>query len=135
MKKLLAVLLVCVMALSMSGIVLAETSAEGLVPGTIVTEDAASPTGYTVTFTFESADAASVQLDVGANYYARPNYSAGWSDQPTLGTQPDTVVSPYDWTPDLIGEGYEGCIIDLEKVDGTDLLDCLPSAGSRTDPV
>ena len=98
MKKLLAVLLVCVMALSMSGIVLAETSAEGLVPGTIVTEDAASPTGYTVTFTFESADAASVELDAGANYYARPNDSAGWSDN-----QPRSARSRIPSFPPMIG--------------------------------
>lgn len=121
MKKLLAMLLICAMALGMSGIASAETNDLSLMPGTTVIEDASSPTGYTVTFTFESAEAGSVQLDVGANYYAKPNYEAGWSDQLMLGTQPETVVSPYEWTSDLIGEGYEGCIIDLEKVEGTDL--------------
>lgn len=76
MKKLLAMLLICAMALGMSGIASAETNDLSLMPGTTVIEDASSPTGYTVTFTFESAEAGSVQLDVGANYYAKPNYEA-----------------------------------------------------------
>lgn len=82
--------------------------------GVFVNEDEGSATGYTVTFVYESPDAESVQLDIGANLF-KPGSR--------LGAEPsaDKLYTPYEWDNTMFGCGFEGYITDLTKVEGTDL--------------
>lgn len=124
-KKLLALTMSCAMLFGTSAVVLAEeetsppheptstvTVPEITEAGVFVNEDEGSATGYTVTFVYESADAESVQLDMGANLYETGQ---------RVGKVPENVYTPYEWQDGMIAVGYEGYIVDLEKAEGTDL--------------
>lgn len=80
--------------------------------GVFVNEDEGSATGYTVTFVYESADAQTVQIDLGANLY---------EPEQKVGVVPENVYTPYEWQDGMILVGYEGYVLDLEKAENKDL--------------
>ena len=62
MKKTLRTLLCLLVALALMAPMFAMAEGTGPTPGVTVTADASSPTGYTVTFVYEDADAGQVEL-------------------------------------------------------------------------
>lgn len=94
--------------------VYAEESAEtSLTPGVTVTEDEESPTGYSVTITYENADASQVTLNGSFQFYK--------NEEGVLATTPEDAYSPEEWEDGMFVAGDEAYAVDMTKVEGTDL--------------
>ncbi len=110
-KKFLAIAAVS-SSLSCMGLLSYAAESTDLIPGVTVLEDEDSPTGYTVSFVYEDADAASVSLIGSFAFY---------HDDPSIrGVTPDTYTSPYDWKNGMFEAGDEAYTAEMEKVEGTD---------------
>ena len=84
-----------------------------LTPGVTVAEDADSPTGYTVTFVYEAADATEVTLTGAFTFYNL--------DESIRGKTPEEYITPYDWENNGMFEaGDESYSEAMTKVEGTD---------------
>lgn len=111
LKKLLTVGSVTTSLLCLGMMSYASEGAD-LVPGVTVTEDADSPTGYTVTFVYEDADAKEVSLTGSFAFY--------YDEESVRGVTPETSFSPYEWQNGMFEAGDEAYTEPLQKVEGTD---------------
>ena len=97
MKKVLYIILCLALALSAIGGALAEDA--GPTPGVTVTADASSPTGYTVTFVYEDADA---QVGVTYTYRVIPIHEELLQEGVWLEGQSAAQVAQARWTYDTL---------------------------------
>ena len=81
-------------------------------PGVTVAEDAESPTGYTVTFVYEDAEATQIQL--------RGAFTFFYDDPEVRGETPEAIYEPAQWENGMFEAGDESLTIDMEKIEGTD---------------
>lgn len=121
MKK---ALLIGAMAAAMLGAGMVQAEEAAYVPGVTVAEDAESPTGYTVTFVYEDAEAEQIQLRGAFTFYY---------DEPEVrGQTPETFYKPEEWQNGMFEAGDESLTIDMEKVEGTDLwVTSMPLPGGH----
>lgn len=83
-----------------------------LTAGVTVLEDEASPTGYTVNFVYEDADAKQIQL--------RGAFTFFYDEEDVRGITPEEYFTPEEWQNGMFEAGDESLTVDMEKVEGTD---------------
>ena len=113
MKKTLRTLLCLLVALALMAPMFAMAEGTGPTPGVTVTADASSPTGYTVTFVYEDADAGQVEVIGTFNFFK----SGG-----KYGVLPEEPYTPFEYEPGMFranNNDYPATVA-MSKVEGTD---------------
>ena len=80
-------------------------------PGVTVMEDAASATGYTVTFVYDAPEAEQVQLRGAFLFY--------FDEEDVRGTTPEVGATPEEWENGMFEAGDEALTVDMVKDEAT----------------